>query len=288
MFRPISPTWALPGERFFNAASCFYGWHAWPDKAFKWSRSLLLAWWKNRHQTVKISAPKIHHFFSACAPLCCKNMCCASRFCTGGEGAAGSKSKQMSKGPWSKMLVQGHNLRLRDETGGRGRSSTQDKKTRTVSTCWINPGGLALIFTVSFSPFTSSWIREGRMIRDRPLLTFFKGRRIAEKFWVPGVDLRTPFPLTAFKNARNPKFVQNLSQRLFWGVPVRGTEIWKKFVKIWKTVIFGQILTNFFQISVPLTGTPQNNRWDKFWTNLGFRASPENCRRITEKFRGPE
>ena len=27
-------------------------------------------------------------------PLCCKNMCCASRFCTGGAGAAGSRSKQ--------------------------------------------------------------------------------------------------------------------------------------------------------------------------------------------------
>ena len=36
---------------------------------------------------------------SACAPLCCKNMCCASRFCTRGRGAAGSRSKQMSKGP---------------------------------------------------------------------------------------------------------------------------------------------------------------------------------------------
>ena len=28
---------------------------------------------------------------SACAPLCCKNMCCASRFCMGGRGAACSK-----------------------------------------------------------------------------------------------------------------------------------------------------------------------------------------------------
>ena len=27
-----------------------------------------------------------------------------------------------------------------------------------------------------------------------------------------------------------------------------------------------------FQISVPLTGTPKNNRCDKFWANLGFRA----------------
>ena len=40
-----------------------------------------------------------HNLHSACAPLCCKNMCCASRFCTGGQGAAGGKSKQMSKGP---------------------------------------------------------------------------------------------------------------------------------------------------------------------------------------------
>ena len=32
---------------------------------------------------------------------------------------SGSRSKQTSKGPWSKMLAQGHNLRLRDEGGGR-------------------------------------------------------------------------------------------------------------------------------------------------------------------------
>ena len=41
------------------------------------------------------------------------------------------------------MLAQGHNLRLRDQDGSRGRSRTQDKKTRTVSTCWSNPGGLS-------------------------------------------------------------------------------------------------------------------------------------------------
>ena len=28
--------------------------------------------------------------FSACAPLCCKITCCASRFCTGGGGVAGA------------------------------------------------------------------------------------------------------------------------------------------------------------------------------------------------------
>ena len=31
--------------------------------------------------------------------LCCRNMCCVSRFCTGGRGAAGSRSRQMSKAP---------------------------------------------------------------------------------------------------------------------------------------------------------------------------------------------
>ena len=82
--------------------------------------------------------------------------------------------------------------------------------------------------------------------------------------------LRNLFPLTAFKNAPNPKFVQNLSQRLFLGVPVRGSKICKRIVKIClKTGIFRQNFDNFFQIFAPLTGTPKNNR---FWTNLGFGA----------------
>ena len=41
------------------------------------------------------------------------------------------------------------------------------------------------------------------------------------------LGLRTLFPLTAFKNAPNPKFVQKLSRQLFFGVPVRGTGIVK-------------------------------------------------------------
>ena len=82
--------------------------------------------------------------YSACAPLCHKNMCCASRFCTGGGGAAGSKSERMSKGPWSKMLAQGHNLRLRDEGGSEAGTAPKTPKTRTVSTCWINPGSHSL------------------------------------------------------------------------------------------------------------------------------------------------
>ena len=33
-----------------------------------------------------------------CAPLCCKNMCCASRFCTDGRGAGFSRSKTLLEG----------------------------------------------------------------------------------------------------------------------------------------------------------------------------------------------
>ena len=35
-------------------------------------------------------------------------------------------------------------MRLRDQGGSWGRSRTQDQKTRTVSTCWSNPGGISL------------------------------------------------------------------------------------------------------------------------------------------------
>ena len=56
-----------------------------------WSCSPDLKWLKSQCQET-----------SVCAPLCCKMLCWASRFCTGGRGAVGSRSKPMSKGPWSK------------------------------------------------------------------------------------------------------------------------------------------------------------------------------------------
>ena len=80
-------------------------------------------------------------------------------------------------------------------------------------------------------------------------------------------ELQNLLPLTAFKNAPNPKFVQNLSQRLFLGVPVRGSNICKKWSKF-ENRNFQTSLDNFSQMFDPLTGTPKNNRWDKFWTNL--------------------
>ena len=50
------------------------------------------------------------------------------------------------------MLAQRHNLRLRDEGGSRGRSSTQDQKTRTISTCWSNRQTISAI-----PPYCALW-----------------------------------------------------------------------------------------------------------------------------------
>ena len=47
----------------------------------------------------------------------------------------------MSKGPSSKMLVQGNNLRLRDEGGSRGRSGTQSSKDQDIQHTLNQPRG---------------------------------------------------------------------------------------------------------------------------------------------------
>ena len=68
-----------------------------------------------------------------------------------------------------------------------------------------------------------------------------------------------PFSPSSLQNARNPKFVQNLSQRLFWGVPVRGTEIWKNLSKFVRTVIFGQFLTKSSKYQSPWLEPPKQS-----------------------------
>ena len=66
-------------------------------------------------------------------------------FLSGGRGAGGSRSKNLLERGMKQRLVPEHNLRLLDEAGSWGTKSwTQDQKTRTVSTCCINPGGLSL------------------------------------------------------------------------------------------------------------------------------------------------
>ena len=150
------------------------------------------------------------------------------------------------------------------------------KNGTKVANKWDLGSFLSIFFAVGIIFFSIS--DRGPFSFFSPFLPIFGFRPVLHS--MPGAggltrnyrpELRTLFPLTAFKNARNPKFVQNLSQRLFLGVPVRGTKIWKICQNL-KNGNFRTNFDNFFQIFVPLTGTPKNNRWDKFWTNLGFRA----------------
>ena len=46
-------------------------------------------------------------YVSACAPPCCKNLCCACRFCTDGGGSCGQQIQANVQGPLKKMLAQG-------------------------------------------------------------------------------------------------------------------------------------------------------------------------------------
>ena len=71
-------------------------------------RGRIAPFWRSADLPEKVSRDTGYHSdsiaisrdnISARAPLCCKNMCCASRFCTDGRGAVGSRSKQTSTGP---------------------------------------------------------------------------------------------------------------------------------------------------------------------------------------------
>ena len=83
-----------------------------------------------------------------------------------------------------------------------------------------------------------------------------------------------PFsPLQPSKTPETPNLSKICPSDCFGGFQSGGL----KFGKICRqnlseNYLFRTNFDKFFQISVPLTGTPQNNRWDKFWTNLGFRA----------------
>ena len=86
------------------------------------------------------------------------------------------------------MLAQGNKLRLRDQGGSRESSRTQDQKTRTVSTCWSNPGGPGS-FPENGSIFTHvggggrlyiRWIQEGFTKIE---LVNFVGMKVVRIWW---------------------------------------------------------------------------------------------------------
>ena len=91
--------------------------------------------------------------------------------------------------------------------------------------------------------------------------------------------LRTLRPLTAFQKC--PKFVQNLSRGLFFGVPIRGTQIYQTFVEKMKKLSGNSrcsILDRFLTSLGPLIGDPSNNRRDKFLDKFEVRGICECCK----------
>ena len=87
------------------------------------------------------------------------------------------------------------------------------------------------------------------------------------------LGLRTLFPLTAFKNAPKPQFVQNFSQRLFWGFQTGGLKFVKICPKITIFSTFDQFLTNFS----PHDWNPQKQSLGQILDKFGVRGVFECC-----------
>ena len=76
-------------------------------------------------------------------------------------------------------------------------------------------------------------------------------------------------PYSFQKTPRTPKLSKICPSDCFWGFQQGGQKFAKNLSKL-KNGNFQTNFDRFSQIFGPLTGTPKNNRWDKFWTNLGF------------------
>ena len=88
---------------------------------------------------------------------------------------------------------------------------------------------------------------------------------------------RNLFPLTAFKNAPNPKFVQNLSQRLFLGGFQSGGQ---KFVKNCQNLSENYDFSNFnnfFTNFRPPDWNPQKQSLGQILDKFGARGVFESC-----------
>ena len=81
--------------------------------------------------------------------------------------------------------------------------------------------------------------------------------------------IENPFPPLQPSKRPKPKLVQICPGNCFGGFQSGGLKFEKICQNLSKNYRFSNF-DKFFQISVPLTGTPQNNCQDKFWTNLGF------------------
>ena len=104
-------------------------------------------------------------------------------------------------------------------------------------------------------------------------------------------NVASPFSPYSIQKRPKPQICPKFVPAIVFGGSSQGDENLKKIVKICPKIAVFQIFDKFFQIFVPLTGTPKNNRWDKFWTTLGFRAflnavRGKRARNSNAQFRG--
>ena len=85
-------------------------------------------------------------------------------------------------------------------------------------------------------------------------------------------EVANPFPPYSLQKRPKPQICPKFVPAIVLGGSSQGGLRFGKICQYLKNGNFRSNFDKFFQISVPLTGTPQNNRWDKSWTNLGFRV----------------
>ena len=89
-----------------------------------------------------------------------------------------------------------------------------------------------------------------------------------------------PFPrLYSLQKRPKPQICPKFVPAIVFGGSSQVTEICEKSVKILKYGNFRTNFDKFFQISVPLTGTPKNNNWD------GGHLKPVTLKPVSRIFR---
>ena len=103
-------------------------------------------------------------------------------------------------------------------------------------------------------------------------------RRVVEKLCTKKVciDFLAPIIANPFP-PETPSLSKICPGDCSWGFQSGGLKFGKICQNLSENYRFSKF-DKFFQISVPLTGTPKNNCWDKSWTKIGVSGVFERCK----------
>ena len=91
------------------------------------------------------------------------------------------------------------------------------------------------------------------------------------------LGLRYLFRLNSIKKRPEPQICPKFVPAIVFGGFQSGDQKFENKLSKFEVRNLQTNFDKFFQNFDPLTGTPKNNRWDKFWTNLGVRGVFECC-----------